>query len=287
VRAAFDRLGAAARLSPDARGLARIAVAMAVLLAATAFFPDRSRPVPRELAAWAGIAAWTFLHAQGHRVVRDGSPGAGRVLALGAGLAAVAILGWPFHSADVYAYGNAGWLEAHYGLDPYAHTPSELPGWRADPMFNDLWADQVSPYGFLFAHVARGIARASAGDPDRCAALFRALGAATLVATGVLVLDTARRLGRPRPDVALHLVLWSPFLLVHHVVNAHNDLLLGLGVVVAIRSAVQGRWVAPFVALVLATLVKGAAVVALPFAFVHVARRPGRGRAAAGLGRAP
>ena len=65
---------------------------------------------------------------------------------------ALAILS--FHSIDARFYAGSGWLEAHYGLDPYRHVASDVPAWRDDPMFSAYWADRPSVYGFLFADAA-------------------------------------------------------------------------------------------------------------------------------------
>jgi len=280
----LDAVGRRIGVTADGRGLAWLGVWTTLVYVGLVFYPDRPYRAAREAAAWAGLVALLSLYALGHLRLRARPEGAVRVVVgLFPLLAVAALCIWPFHSADLYAYANAGHLEAHYGLHPYAHVPTEVPGWRHDPMFTDLWVDQVPPYGPLFAHLARGAAWLGHGDLARTVLVFKVVDALALGATGALAYTTARRLRRARPDLTLYLLLWSPYLLLHHVANGHNDLLMGLCLLLALRLAADGRATWAPAALALGVLVKLVAVVALPFLVAFLVRRQGLRRTAIGL----
>ena len=281
VASGLRSLGLRLGLSPDRRGLVLLGVLTTLAYVALAFCPDRSHPVAREAAAWATVAVLLLLYGLGDAQIRASEPLGSKVLLWFFALTAlVALLAWPFHSADLYLYANGGWLESHYGLNPYAHVPTDVP---ADPMLTDLWKGQVTPYGFLFAHLSRVLAWLGGGNLWLTVRLYKAVNVLALCVLGWLVASTARRLGQKRSDVSTYLLLASPFLLVHHVVNGHNDILMALFVVLGLRLAIDGRWAFVAAALVLGVLVKLAAAVALPFAVVFLAKRHGWARTVAGL----
>ena len=276
-------LGRRLGFTPDARGLVRVGIATTLAYVALAFVPDRASRVAREAAAWGAALVLLFLYAQGSRVVREAAaPPRRAVLLVFPALALAAACVWPFHSQDVYLYENAGRLQSAHGLDPYVAAPQDLPNPRADPLLVDTWDAEVFPYGPLFAQEARLVAGLAGDRLTLAVALFKTVNVLALAAAGALVLSTARRpLGRARPEHAAYLLLWSPFLLVHHVANAHNDLLVGLGVLAALRLALDGRDVAAAAVAALAAAVKAPAAVVLPFLWLAAARR--RGAARAGL----
>ncbi len=275
-------------VTPDGRAGARGSVlvwfATAAAYAALRLWPGRGQPAVREVAAWAAVLVLVALYADGARRVRLAGPAAVGWISLAFPLVALAAWWAPaFHSIDVRFYAGSGWLEARYGLDPYSHVPSDVPGWASDPMFTAYWADRPSLYGFLFAHLARGVATLSGGNLATAVALFQAIGAVTLALTAALLVTTARRLASEPRGAALFLLAMSPFLLVHHVANAHNDLLAGLFLLAAIRLASDGRFALAPSALLGAILVKWVAAIALPFFVVYMVRRHGPRRALAGF----
>jgi hypothetical protein len=280
----LEAIGRRLGLTPDTRGLVRLGVLTTLVYVALVFYPDRPYRVAREAAAWAALFALLFLHLHGARQLRAAPQGGVRwIVGFFALLVIAAVCVWPFDSADLYLYANAGHLESRYGLNPYVHVPTDVPGWRRDPMFTDLWMDQPFPYGFLFAHLARVVAWLGHGSVALTVSLFKVVNALALGVTGWLVFSTSRRLQHPRPDVSLYLLLFSPFLLIHHIANGHNDLLLGLFVVLALRLAVDGRPAGAVAALACGVLVKLVAAAVLPFVVVFLVRRHGWRRTIVGL----
>ena len=79
-----------------------------------------------------------------------------------------------------------------------------------------------------------------------------------------------------RPDLVLYLFMWSPLILLHHIANAHNDLLMGFLIVAAVALVAhrKGIW-APAV-LIAAMMVKYVAVLLIPGFLYFIARRKAR-----------
>ena len=256
------------------RVLVRVGIATTLGYVALAFIPDRASRVAREAAAWGVVLLLLFLYGQGSRAVHE-APAATRGVVVGffLALAAAAACVWPFHSQDVYLYENAGRLQSAHGLDPYVAVPRDLPNPRADPLLTDTWDDEVFPYGFLFAQEARLVAGLAGDRLALALALFKAVNVLALAVAGAVLLSTARRLGRERPEHAAYLLLWSPFLLVHHVANAHNDLLVGFGVLAALRLSLDGRDLLAAAVAALAASIKAPAAVLVPLLALHAATR--------------
>jgi alpha-1,6-mannosyltransferase len=273
-RALADRLR---RLDPGPRrhggwwiGL----LATAVYAVFALVLAPRPAPLARELVGWLGLPALLLLQRSGSSRVRaTGRASRAWVLGFFPVLAVVLLAVPAFHSSDVHLYVNVGWLQAHYHLNPYVHTMADVGA--SDPMLDARWADAPCPYGFLFALVARGLAVLGGGDPARTVLLFKGFEVLVLAALGGLLWSTVRRLRPGDEERARFLLLWSPLLLLHHVANGHNDLVVALGLLIAIRAAVDARPVPSLLGLAVAVLWKHVAIVAAPFLLLHLARRSG------------
>lgn len=273
------------RFRPDLRlvGLA-FTVTYILLGAYSATGPEGGAPIRGA----AGLLLALFLatvYGAGYRAVRLSKAGS-RVRTIGGFTALFAILGgltYPFHSTDVFAYVTNGWLQTEYGLNPYVSVPRDVEAWHEDSMLanpgmrnnRNPWPDLPIPYGFLFAHVTRVISWLGGGHFMVTVALFKLLSAGVFAASAWLLWKCAARLGLERPDLILYLFGWSPLIILHHVANGHNDLLMALLALVGLYTLLIGRegWSIP--AVVAAGLVKYAALPLVPFALIFVKRTHG------------
>lgn len=173
----------------------------------------------------------------------------------------------PLFSRDVYSYLAQGAI-AHRGLDPYAAGPVTLLG-AEDPLaaaVDGIWAATPSPYGPVALGVSGLIASLAGANFAVGFALHRAVAFAATLAI-------ARVLQTPR---GLLLAVLNPLALVHFVGGAHNDALMLAFVMVGMRFALREGYanaVAAGVLISLGTLVKAAALPALGFAGIVLARR--------------
>ncbi len=197
------------------------------------------------------VAAHAALVVQEHRRPRLGAR-AVVVAAVVVGL--VAVVAPPFGSRDVFLYGIYGRMVEHYHASPYVHLPRNFPG---DPLLeatSPKWHSTRSNYGPLFTAVSAAGASVYGASPWAARTWFQVLNLLALLA---IVLALARR--RVSSSVLLAVALAPPLLAV--VNNAHNDLLVGLLVLVGVLLALEGRAGLAGVALGAACLIK---VLALP-----------------------
>jgi hypothetical protein len=264
-------------------GLLTAAVYLATLLFYARGFQGYTRAA-REVFIWLAVLPLLYLFGRGYRVVRDESERVkvSTVVAFAAVFCALCVFVYPFHSTDVFGYVNRGWQQVHYHMNPYVHTVAEVPGWRADPMIWDHWIYNPNPYGFLFTLLARGLTSLGGGNWLVTLLLFKSVNAAAYAFTGWLVWSGAKHAGRARPVLALYSFLWNPLVLMHHLANGHNDILVGCVLALVVYLVVRGRevWVLP--ALAAATMLKYAPALLVPAALVYVYRRRGWKAAAAG-----
>ena len=209
--------------------------------------------------------------------------GAGAVVAAIAGAHILFALAPPLLSQDAFSYIAYARLDVVHDLNPYTHSPSDIP---ADPVFPFAGSkDFTSVYGPLFTVATFPLAKTSVPF-----AFWALKATAALASLGVvaLVWRCARRLGRdPRlPALAVGL---NPLVLVHVVGGAHNDaltVLLWMGGVAALLAARPAREALGGALTAASGAVKASAGLVAPFMFIGARRRWAlvAGAAAAALG---
>lgn len=248
------------------------AASAAVYVAIALLWPERSHRTLREAAAWIAVGTVFALFLLG---LRSAARTSLRVCLLAAALPlAAATFPAAIHSSDVEAYVTVGRIQSRYGLDPYAHTADEIPDAVEDPLVFGQWLDRPCVYGPLFSLYARAVAAASGENAKLAIGLFK-IGNVLALALAAWILI---RLGRGPP--ALWFLLAAPVVLLHVVVDAHNDALVGLFLLGTLAAARTGRWPLVLPALAAAALVKVAVVVVAPFALLFLWRRHGAARTA-------
>jgi hypothetical protein len=150
------------------------------------------------------------------------------------GLHVLFLLAPPLLSQDVFSYIAYARLGVRHSLNPYTHSPLDIPG---DPVFGFAGSkDAVSVYGPLFTLLTYPLA------PLGVAGAFwtlKALAAACSLGIVGLVWKGARLLGQ-EPLMAVALVGLNPLVLVHVVAGAHNEALVVLLTVLGIVVWAQG-----------------------------------------------
>lgn len=144
------------------------------------------------------------------------------------GLHLLFLLAPPLLSQDVFSYIAYARMGVEHSLNPYTHTPLDIP---ADPVFPFAGSkDAVSVYGPVFTLLTYPLA------PLGVAASFwvlKVVSAACSFGIVVLVWNAARRLGRD-PVLPALIVGLNPLTLVHVVSAAHNEAIVMLIVVAAL-----------------------------------------------------
>jgi alpha-1,6-mannosyltransferase len=189
--------------------------------------------------------------------------------------ALLGVLAAPFDASDIYSYANRGWEQSHYHLNPYAILVQEVNGWQNDPMFTNRYTHNPCPYGFGFALIAKWICSLGSGNLALTILLFKLTSVIAYSVIGVLIFLSSRLLGLHRPLAGVYLLLWNPMVILHEIVNGHNDLLMSAAMLLAMYFAIRGWYRSIIPALIAGTLIKYLASLLIPYAFVFVVRRKG------------
>ena len=176
----------------------------------------------------------------------------------------------PILSQDAFSYIAYARLDVLHGLNPYTHSPSDMPGDAVFPFAGSK--DFTSVYGPLFTVATFPLAKT--GVP---VAFWILKAVAALASLGVvaLVWRCAHRLGRdPRlPALAVGL---NPLVLTHVVGGAHNDaltVLLWMGGVATLVAARPPREPAAGALTAASGAVKASAGIVAPFMLIGARRR--------------
>jgi len=165
-----------------------------------------------------------------------------RRIAVGSGLLALAFaVGMPWVSPDVFFYIGTGWVDAHYGLNPYQHPMAQIPGYAQEAMFANVhppFLEGTTSYGPLFQKIAAGLAALSGGHEKLALALHKAFYLGLHGAASAMVYRLAAPGWR---QAALFGYAANPLILFSVLTCAHNDHLMNVCVLGAL-CLLQRRW---------------------------------------------
>jgi hypothetical protein len=175
----------------------------------------------------------------------------GRWVALAAGVVlGAAVLVAPHDSRDLWSYAMYGRIAGVHGESPWTATPGAFP---RDPFLHLVapgWRGTTSIYGPAFELLAVVVTRVGGASATAVRMLFTASFAVAAAAAGALVYR------RTRSPAAAALVTLHPAITAGVVAGGHNDMLVGLGLLVAVLLAGDDRPVMAGIAVALASLVK-------------------------------
>jgi alpha-1,6-mannosyltransferase len=225
------------------------------------------------------MGALAALYFYGIKFARRAATSTIVVFAIGVGIAGS--IAPPFDSTDVFFYMATGWQQAHYGSNPYSGLLRNLDGATGDPMIDNAWMtrnrnpwlDIPLPYGFLFALIARGIARLGAGSFWLTLTLFTVLNLLMHAGIALFLWKAGKLLPEGNGKMMLYLYTWNPFVVLQYLADLHNDIIVAFLVVVAAYLLLKGKPVWSLPLLVAAGLIKYITLVLVPFALIFVIRQ--------------
>lgn len=231
-------------------------------------------PWPWRMLAYAALLCLLFgLYWQAYRWVerRPRPPALAAILLPALLFGLPLLLTFPFNATDVFRYWLNGRIMVVYGQSPYHILPNQL---LDDPLMRlaGEWAKYSSPYGPLWELVSAGLARIAPHDLLLGVILLKALGVLTHLALTCLIwlampsASPGTRAGRTL------LWAWNPALLLNFVVNAHNDLLMLLWLVLGLVFIRRGRPTAGLIVMLLAPLTKPSGLLPIPFFLIACLR---------------
>ncbi len=182
----------------------------------------------------------------------------------------------PFDSTDVSVYINHGWLQSHYGVNPYGKTVSEISNWTTDPMFKDHWVKLPTAYGPLFSAIVAGITFIGHGNYLLDVFLFKVMNVVCHFGITAMIYFGVRKLRGPEQALeSAYLYGFSPFVLLHHISNVHNDILLAFFSCLPMFLLIMGRPLYVVLACLAGVAVKYISLILLPGLMVLVWRTAG------------
>jgi hypothetical protein len=194
--------------------------------------------------AWLGGLAWL----RGMAAVRQERPPIAAVVRTSVPLLLAAMVVPAFFSADVTDYVMRGRIASIHGGNPYVDLAAAFPD---DPFlrFGDgPWKHFPLPYGPIVADLQAAIAWLAdlPGLPTRptlllAIGLFKAVFAALLLAAAFTARTICERLRPDDRDVVFVGVLWNPLVLAEGIATAHNECLVLLTILLALRFALEAR----------------------------------------------
>jgi hypothetical protein len=174
----------------------------------------------------------------------------------------------PRESHDVWSYVEYGRILAIHGVSPYLHTPSQFPH---DPFFQLVgWRHTPSVYGPVFTLFA-ALGEIVAGPSLLLARLWHQLFAAGSLAAALGIVWYETHDARSLAWLGLH-----PLITVSVVNGGHNDLIVGLLLLLATRALARRRDVSGGALLATAALVKVTAALGIVGALGWAWTRQGR-----------
>jgi hypothetical protein len=200
---------------------------------------------------WLGGLAWL----RGMTAVRQERPPIVAIVRASVPLLLAAVIVPAFFSADVTDYVMRGRIVSIHGGNPYVDVAATF---TSDPFlrFGDgPWKHFPLPYGPIVADLQAAIAWLAdlPGLPPLPAlllavGLFKAVFAALLVAAAFTARTICERLRPDDRDVVFVGVLWNPLVLGEGIATAHNECLVLLTILLALRFALESRAAASVVA---------------------------------------
>jgi hypothetical protein len=226
--------------------------------------------------AWFGTRGWLAAIA----AVRERTPGLRALVRASLPLLVLGVVAPPFLSSDVTDYVMRGRVLALHGGNPYVQVAADFP---TDPflVFGDApWKQFPLPYGPLVADLQGALAWLGAQLPFLpltaqfvwSVVLFKLVFALALLAAALVARDVHARLRGGDGDVAFVAVLWCPLVLEEALASAHNESLLLLAILLALRAAIVGRAGLAAFALGLGVLTKIVPVLLAPLFLVFALR---------------
>ncbi len=207
---------------------------------------------------WFGLVMLIFLYLKGSCLLKNQNHIHVRhILGFALLFSLIGLFIRPFNSTDLMSYMKEGWAQYHYGLNIYVHPVAMVSHWRQDPMFyNADWFKYVTPYGFLFALIEKTLAWFGQGNYMATMFLFKGLNIIAHLGTALLVYACARSLGLKNPLLATYLYAWSPLIILYHIANGHNDILMGCLTCLALYFLIKKQWLWVLPVLMGATFIK-------------------------------
>ncbi len=190
--------------------------------------------------------------------------------------ATIAVFCLPIDSSDLFGYIARGAQQVYYSINPFAHTVSEIENWRQDPLLaNMLWQNNPSPYGPLFKLLCRIFTQIGSHNLWLSILIFKFANLLMFIATlKVLEHIIVDKELFPEANLVQQKLIYTlfalnPFIITEAIWNAHNDIYMGLGILLGIYFCYKCKYNLALIFLVMSSLIKYLSVVLIPLVLIQ------------------
>lgn len=194
---------------------------------------------------------------------------------------AVACAGLPWLSPDVFYGIGLGWLESHYGVDPYLSPIASVRGYGLDPMFQNVFPGFFTlpaTYGPLFQRVMAFTMGLSGGSITLALVLVKLVH---LVLHGLATWAVYRLAPERHRRLATFAYAINPLILFNVLTAGHNDHFMNAFLLLALVLHERRPFFWSGLALGAAASAKYMPILLVPLFFVHAWRREDSGSSGA------
>ncbi len=193
-------------------------------------------------------------------------------------LLAIHLAALPWLNPDMFYAIGRGWVDAHYGLEPYRYPVLAIKDWKLDPMFANMEAPMLKVagnYGPLHHSLCTLLAALSGGNIKLATFLFKLTQLGFLLGTAGLLFALAKREGLRARHVTF-CFLCNPVVPLVFVAYGHNDIIQNFFLLLAIWCVYAGRPLLSGVSIGAALSLKYVAIVFAPALVLFWWAREGR-----------
>jgi hypothetical protein len=173
------------------------------------------------------------------------------------------VLTYPVNAVDVFRYFFEGRMMVEHGANPLTMPPNALAHDSLLP-FAAILFHKTSPYGPLWELAGTLLYWLSRGDITRSLILFKAVGLTAHLAVGVIIWQLLASQNLRKRTAQLLLWLWNPALLFTFVMDAHNDILMMLCLLLGYQKICQRQPLLGLLLLVISALIKPIGLLPIP-----------------------
>ncbi len=179
---------------------------------------------------------------------------------------------FPVNATDVYRYAIRGRVSSNYGQNPFVVPPSDFPNDPFLPLAGE-WAGETSPYGPVWELIAGAITQVGQDNLLLNLLSFKALGLLTHLAITLLIWQLLKGEDASQRATRTLLWAWNPAILLMLVVDAHNDGLMLLWLLLGLWTMRRGYSTTGFLLMAMAPLTKPIGLLPLPIFFLDIWRQ--------------
>lgn len=176
----------------------------------------------------------------------------------------------PFTTSDIFYYIGTGWIDSHYGENPYYTSVQEVRIENSDDEIlqrTGLWENQVVVYGPLWAFICKSLSFLSFGNATAALYIFK------IVAIFIHILNTILVYKITKKEKFSLLYGLNPFILFEMITNVHNDIYLIFFILLSIYCLLKKKnIILTVVFMALATCIKYVSVLLIPFMVLYYLR---------------